>query len=61
MDTRLQALDQVRATALDMVIKFGPKVLVATIILAAGYVVGRWVGGMLDRVLARSYPSISRR
>lgn len=49
----IQSLEQVKASALDMAIRFGPKLVVAIIILAAGYVVGRWVGGILDRLLGR--------
>jgi small conductance mechanosensitive channel len=36
-----------------MGIRFGPKLLVAIIILVAGYLVGRWVGGVLERLLVR--------
>lgn len=53
MNGSLQSLEQVKASALDMAVRFGPKLLVAIIILAAGYVVGRWVGRILDRLLAR--------
>jgi small conductance mechanosensitive channel len=53
MDSHLQSLDQVKVSVVDMLVKFGPKVLVAVIILALGYVVGRWAGGVLDRVLIR--------
>ncbi len=53
MSDQLQSLDQVKATAIDMVIKFGPKMVVAIAILAGGYVVGRWVGQMVDQVLLR--------
>lgn len=49
----LQSLDQVKASAIDMVIKFGPKLVVALLILAAGYLVGRWAGRMLERLLTR--------
>jgi small conductance mechanosensitive channel len=52
-DKSLQSLDQVRASALDMGIRFGPKLLVAIIILVAGYMVGRWVASMLERLLVR--------
>lgn len=47
----LQSLDQVKATVLDMAVNFGPKLLVAIVILVAGYMVGRWAGGILDRLL----------
>jgi len=53
MDSQLQSLDQVRATILDMAIKFGPKLLVAILILVAGYMVGRWAGRLLERMLGR--------
>ena len=53
MDTSLQSLDQIRASALDMAVRFGPKVIVAILILLAGYVVGRWVGRGLERLLLR--------
>ena len=44
MGDQLQALDQVRSTAIDLGMKFGPKLVVAILILFAGYVVGRWAG-----------------
>jgi small conductance mechanosensitive channel len=47
MGNQLESLDQVKASILDMVIRFGPKLLVAIIILVAGYIVASWVGGML--------------
>ncbi|HJV93352.1 MAG TPA: mechanosensitive ion channel family protein [Azonexus sp.] len=53
MDTSLQSLDQIRASALDMAVRFGPKVVVAILIMCAGYMVGRWVGRGLERLLVR--------
>jgi small conductance mechanosensitive channel len=53
MGNQLQGLDQVKASILDMGVRFGPKLLVAIIILVAGYLVARWVGGLLGRLLAR--------
>jgi small conductance mechanosensitive channel len=53
MDKSLQSLDQVKASALDMAVRFGPKLMVAIIILVAGYLVGRWVGSILERLLVR--------
>jgi len=49
----LQSLDQVKAAAVDMGVRFGPKLLVAAIILVVGYFVGRWVGRLLVRMLTR--------
>lgn len=53
MDNSLQSLDQVRASALDMAVRFGPKLVVALIILFVGYLAGKWVGRILERMLAR--------
>lgn len=53
MGDQLQALDQVRTTAIDLGMKFGPKLLVAILILAAGYLVGRWAGRVSARMLER--------
>ena len=53
MDSSLQSLDQIRASALDMAIRFGPKLLVAAAIIVAGYFAGRWVGRMFDRLFIK--------
>ena len=53
MNEELRALDHIKASALDMAIKFGPKLIVAVLILAAGYMVGSWIGRLLDRLLQR--------
>ncbi len=53
MTNQLETLDQIRRTAIDLSIQFGPKVLVATAILVAGFFTGRWVAGILDRTLSR--------
>ena len=53
MGDQLQALDQVRVTAIDLGMKFGPKLVVAIVILAAGYAVGRWAGGATGQMLER--------
>ncbi|MDE2606142.1 MAG: mechanosensitive ion channel family protein [Burkholderiales bacterium] len=53
MDNSLQSIDQVKASALDMAVRFGPKLLTAIVIFVVGYFVGGWVGGMLDRLLVR--------
>ena len=45
MGDHLQALDQVRSTAIDLGMKFGPKLVVTILILAAGHVAGRWAAG----------------
>jgi small conductance mechanosensitive channel len=53
MEPSLQSIDQVRASALDMAVRFGPKLFVALIIIGIGYMVGRWVGRLLDHLLLR--------
>jgi len=53
MGEPLQALDQVRATSIDLAIKFGPKLFVATLILIAGFMVGKWAGRAAGRMLQR--------
>ena len=52
MATALDTLDQARATAIDLAIKFGPKVLAALMILTIGYFVGRWIARWLEHGLA---------
>jgi len=53
MGDQLQSLDQVRSTAIDLGMKFGPKLVVAILILFAGVVVGRWAGRAALRLLGR--------
>lgn len=53
MGEPLQALDQVRVTAIDLAMKFGPKLVVAILILIAGVVAGRWAAGAVNRMLER--------
>ena len=49
----LTAIDQIRSTALDLSIRFGPKLLAAVVIFAIGVTVSRWVSVMLTRALER--------
>ncbi len=53
MDEQLQTLGHAQQTAIDLAIRFGPKLVVALLILAAGYFVGRWVGRLADAMLAK--------
>ena len=53
MNDQLQSLDQVRTAAIDMGMKFGPKVFAAIVILVAGYAAGRWAARATSRSLAR--------
>ncbi len=53
MDEHLQALEHAQNTAIDLAIQFGPKVVVALLIMAAGFYVGRWVGRMTEPMLVK--------
>jgi small conductance mechanosensitive channel len=51
MDSELKSLGHVQSTLTDMALRFGPKVLIAILILVAGVMAGRWVGRATDRAL----------
>lgn len=53
MDNHLATLEQAKSTLLDLAIHFGPKLLVATLILVAGFFVGRWLGNLAERMLGK--------
>jgi small conductance mechanosensitive channel len=52
MNQPLQTIEQIRNTAIDLALRFGPKVLAALFILALGALVSRWAGRWLERGLA---------
>ncbi len=51
MPNQLAVIEQAQSTLIDLGIKFGPKVVVAIIILVAGFYAGRWVGAAFNRWL----------
>jgi small conductance mechanosensitive channel len=53
MPVQLAALEQVKSTLIDLAFRFGPKVLVAILILVAGGYCARWVGVVFDRWLGK--------
>ena len=53
MPTQLAALEQVKSTLIDLAFRFGPKVLVAILILVAGGYCARWTGVAFDRWLGK--------
>jgi small conductance mechanosensitive channel len=53
MDTNLDAISHARNELIDLAVRFGPKVLVAVLVLIAGAMVGRWIGRATERGLAR--------
>ena len=53
MGESMQNLDHIRASAIDMAMRFGPKLFVALLILLAGYLCAGWVGRLINRLLTR--------
>jgi len=53
MDEQLTVLAHTKQTLIDLAIQFGPKLVVAVLILVAGIYVGRWIGKAVDSMLAR--------
>src|ERR1700733_14372672 len=49
MNASVTSIDQIKSTLIDLAIRFGPKVLVATVILFVGFMVSRWVSRWLAR------------
>jgi small conductance mechanosensitive channel len=53
MNPQFAALEQVQSTAIDLALKFGPKLVVALLIMLAGNYAGRWVGKVFEGVLVK--------
>jgi small conductance mechanosensitive channel len=53
MNAPMTSIDQIKNTVIDLAIRFGPRVLVAMLILFAGFVASRWVSRWLARGLSR--------
>jgi small conductance mechanosensitive channel len=53
MNASVTSLDQIKNTVIDLAIRFGPKLLVAVLILFIGVAVARWVSRWLERMLER--------
>jgi small conductance mechanosensitive channel len=53
MNNQLDPLAHAKDTLVDLAIRFGPKVLVAIVIMTVGFVVAGWVARMADRGLNR--------
>ncbi|MBE7459166.1 MAG: mechanosensitive ion channel family protein [Zoogloeaceae bacterium] len=53
MPNQLAVLEQAQSTLVDLAVKFGPKAVVAILILTVGHYVGRWTGRVLDHWLAK--------
>lgn len=53
MPNQLSIIEQAQNTLIDLGIKFGPKVVVAILILIVGFYTGRWVGSIFHRWLSK--------
>jgi small conductance mechanosensitive channel len=53
MNDQLGNLDHIQRMVIDLAIQFGPKVVVAILIIIAGVFAGRWVGKAVDRGLKK--------
>jgi small conductance mechanosensitive channel len=53
MNAQLTSISRMQGKLLDLAIQYGPKVVVALVILVAGFYVGGWVKERLERRLAR--------
>ena len=53
MGEQLNALDRVSATAIELAMRFGPKLVVAILILVAGWFAARWAGRAVQRGLEK--------
>ncbi len=53
MDQQLETIEQLKVTIVDLAVRFGPRLLAAILVLAAGALISRWVGRWFDRGLAR--------
>lgn len=53
MNDQFVVLDQARSTLIDLAIRFGPKLVVALLILVVGFFVGRWLGRLTEGMLKK--------
>lgn len=53
MGDQFQSIDHAKATAIDMALQFGPKLLTAAIIVFVGYLAARWAGHGVRRLMER--------
>jgi len=53
MNEQAASVEHIKGTVLDLAIRFGPKLLVAILILIAGGIAARWTARWLTRALSR--------
>jgi small conductance mechanosensitive channel len=49
----INTIDHIKTQVIDLAIRFGPKILVAILILVAGSFIGGWLGRLTERTLTR--------
>lgn len=53
LNSDLKSIDHIKSQVIDLCIRFGPKLLVATLIIIAGSLIGGWLARGAERGLAR--------
>lgn len=53
LDQQLETLEKFQDVAIDSAVTYGPKVLVAIVIIALGVYAGRWAGRVVERFLVK--------
>ena len=53
MNEHVETLEYFKRTGIDLAVEFGPKLLVAIIIIFVGVVFGRWIGRVLEKTLIK--------
>lgn len=53
MNEEIQNIAQIKQTAISLAVQFGPKVLVALLLFAAGTLASRWAGRIVDGTLRK--------
>ncbi len=61
MDENLENLDEIRSKLIDAAIEFGPRLLVAIVIMIAGWFVARWLSRPADRLFERMHTDLALR
>ncbi|MGH8203117.1 MAG: mechanosensitive ion channel family protein, partial [Steroidobacteraceae bacterium] len=61
MEENLENLDEIRSKLIDAAIEFGPRLLVAIMIMIVGWFVARWLSRPADRLFERMHTDLALR
>ena len=61
MNENLEGLDETRDRLVELAIEFGPRLLVAIVIMVVGWFVAKWVSRPADRLLERFHVDVALR